>query len=154
MINIRKNNIPVPILQVVTDVSMVMATVGSTSVDHNRLQFINALFRVGCLSSTHAVRILVQIRAHVELKRVFKSVVNLLAFPRLVVEVNSVKTESKHRWQTANPNALKLGRLSLTGLALDPVKFLKAEKLLERLLHAILALDRQHQVEKPFRPFA
>jgi hypothetical protein len=92
------------------------------------------------------VRILVSELTDVQFKVELEFFVALLAFERVVVQLNSVEAKGEHWWKAADALAHELSGFRLTGLALDAIEFFKAKQFFQRLLNAFLALYCQHQI--------
>ena len=92
------------------------------------------------------VRILVSELTDVQFEGELEFVVDLLAFERVVVQLNSVEAEGEHWREAADALAHELSGFRLTGLALYAIEFFKTKQFFQRLLNTFLAFYCQHQI--------
>jgi hypothetical protein len=76
--------VPVAFLELVLDVGVVVAAIGSTSVDNHTLELVETVFRL-----LEGFR--VEMCAHVQLQRELKSLINLDSLEGVVVKIEAIE---------------------------------------------------------------
>lgn len=141
---------PVAIPQFVLDISVVVASMGTPSMDNDGLEFVSCGIWVFLVLSVEVV-------SHVEFQGVLKAVVKLLPLHGFIIKVKSLEAEGKHWWQSFNSIALQSVCLLVAIIAKQlvvPIQLVKLKESLQAVSHSLAVPHLEGEIQEVFLSLA